>query len=188
MISEASQSPIRSHAALLRGINVGGRNKIKMADLRQCFLDDGFTNVLTYIQSGNVVFTAEEPSEALLESKLENILARRFAHEVRVLVRSRDSLERTVGAAPTSFGAEPGLYHYDVMFLSNELNASATAAEIPLRPGVDEIHAGSGVVYFRRLSSQLGKSRLSRITQLPLYQEMTIRNWRTTNKILTLLG
>lgn len=177
-----------SQVALLRGVNVGGRNRIKMADLRQCFLDHGHSAVSTYIQSGNVVFNAKPGSETALESGLERMLAERFEYKARVLVRSRQAMEHVVSNAPTSFGDHPELYRCDVMFLRDELSAVAAVVEIPQQAGVDEVHAGDGVVYFRRLASQASRSRLSRITTLPIYQQMTVRNWRTTTKLLSLLS
>ena len=81
--------------ALLRGINVGGKNIIKMAALRACFEDMGFADVATYIQSGNVMFSVSVRTPKNLESSIEEELAKRFDDTSRVVVVSQDELEKS---------------------------------------------------------------------------------------------
>ena len=95
------------YVALLRGINVGGNNMIKMADLKACFEDGGFTDVSTYIQSGNVLFTATGAASAI-PAEVERILRSSFSHyDASVVIRSkrqmrRPSRKRRRGSAPTA--------------------------------------------------------------------------------------
>lgn len=177
---------MKKYVALLRGINVGGKNIIKMSDLKLCFEKAGFLHVSTYIQSGNVLFQAEGQKDAL-ERKVENMLHKKFKHAIKVIVIAESSLKRVVNNAPRGFGSRPEKYHSDVMFLKKPLTASKVVKEVKLREGVDSIYAGQGVVYFSRLSKRLGQSYLSKITQMAIYQKMTIRNWNTTNKLLSLM-
>jgi uncharacterized protein (DUF1697 family) len=175
------------HLALLRGINVGGKNLIKMADLKACFEDHGFGNVVTYIQSGNVLFGSAESSSAKLTSQIEEMLGRAFDYPASVVVRNRAQLRRIVGRAPDGFGTEPSRYRYDVLFLKPPITAKRALNEIPTREGVDEVNAGTGVLYFSRLISRASQSRLSRVVSMPIYQSMTIRNWNTTTKLLEMM-
>ncbi len=171
------------HVALLRGINVGGKNIISMADLRAAFTDGGYADVGTYIQSGNVTFTADGPASDLAAS-IATLLEDRLGVRLVVVVRSHGRLAGVVADAPPGFADEPDTYHLDVAFLTDEVSGEQGCAAFNLREGVDEAWAGDGCVYFRRLSAERTKSRMSRISQTPEYQHMTIRNWRTTTTLL----
>jgi uncharacterized protein (DUF1697 family) len=92
-----------------------------------------------------------------------------------------------VRGAPKGFGTKPDRYRSDVIFLKRPLTASAAIKQIDTRDGVDRAWAGSGVLYFDRLASRAAQSRLSKVVSLPIYQQMTIRNWNTTTKLLGLL-
>ena len=92
--------------ALLRGINVGGRNRVAMADLREAFEAAGYRAVSTYIQSGNVLFETDAPRQAL-EEEIEAMLERRFGVPLVVVVRSSSQLRSVVAKAPDGFGEQP---------------------------------------------------------------------------------
>ena len=175
------------YVALLRGINVGGRNAIKMAELKASFEAMGFADVATYIQSGNVLFRTSERDRVKLSAKIEETLTRSFGFELRVVVMSDRQLASRVERAPLGFGEDPEEYRYDVIFLRKPLRSAAALQGWEPKPGVDAAHAGSGVVYVSRLKSKAAQSRLTRIIQLPTYQNMTIRNWNTTTKLLALM-
>ena len=165
---------------------VGGRNKVWMADLRAAFTDDGFPEVATYIQSGNVLFTSDGP-RADLEDDIESMLERRFGTRWVTVVRTHRELERIVDEAPEGFGSKPDRYHSDVIFLKKPLTPAAAMKIVDLREEVDEAWPGRGVLYFARLSARRTQSRLSRIVGTPEYQSMTIRSWSTTTRLLGLL-
>ena len=174
--------------ALLRGINVGGRNVIRMADLRSCFEANGFDDVVTYIQSGNVTFRDARSTPGDLTTRIEEMLASAFGYQARIALRSREQLESVVAGAPAGFGSQPDRYRYDTLFLRPPLTASAAMEEVRVRPGVDEAWAGEGVLYFSRLIAQASRSYLSRLASMPVYQDMTIRNWNTTTRLLQLMS
>ena len=125
-----------THVALLRGINVGGNNLIRMADLKACFEDGGFADVATFIQSGNVLFTARGSAPELM-ARIERMLSSTFGYEASVVVRSRSQMRAVVGRAPPGFGAEPSRFRYDVIFLKPPLTARAAMRVITPREGVD---------------------------------------------------
>ena len=149
----ASPSPSR-HVALLRGINVGGRNPVPMAEL---------------------------------ERRVSACVAERFGLSLVVVVRSCDQVRRVVAEAPGGFGTRPDTFHSDVVYLKSPLTSSEAMAVVKCRDGVDEAWPGDGVVYFQRLSARRAQSHMSKIIGTPPYQQMTIRNWATTTKLLTLL-
>jgi uncharacterized protein (DUF1697 family) len=176
----------KRYVALLRGINVGGRNKVAMADLREAFEDDGHEEVETYIQSGNVLFESDAPA-ASLEDRIEGFLERRFGIPLVVVVRSHAQLRDVVAEAPEGFGSAPDTYHSDVLFLKAPLTSRQAMEVVVRREGVDEAWPGTGVLYFARLSARRTQSRMSRIVGTPEYQKMTIRSWATTTRLLALL-
>ena len=174
------------YVALLRGINVGGNNLIKMSALKACLEAAGFGDVVTYIASGNVFFTTSSERSALT-AQIEKILTATFHYPSSVVLRTRKQMSDIVERAPNGFGKNPAKYRYDVIFLKEPLTANAAIKNVPTKPGVDEAHAGSGVLYFSRLISKATQSKLGKIVGTPVYQSMTIRNWNTTTKILALM-
>lgn len=174
------------YVALLRGINVGGKNLIAMPALKRCFEAQGLQDVVTYIQSGNVLFSASESSKRLTAT-LESALSSAFRYNARIVLRSERQLERVVAGAPKGFGTEPARYRYDVAFLKEPLTAPAAMRSVRFKPGVDQVHAGTGVIYFSRLIAKVTQSWINRLPSMPVYQNMTLRNWNTTTRLLGLM-
>ncbi|HYF10763.1 MAG TPA: DUF1697 domain-containing protein [Actinomycetota bacterium] len=175
------------YVALLRGINVGGKNLIRMSDLKASFEANGFDDVSTYIQSGNVLFTAPRGSSRALTARIETLLTATFGTAATVVVRSHAQLRSVVEHAPRGFGGRPREYRHDVVFLKEPVTAEAAVATIRTKPGVDEVWVGRGVLYFSRLEARATQSRLNSIVASPIYPSITIRNWNTTTKLLALM-
>jgi uncharacterized protein (DUF1697 family) len=178
---------MNQYVALLRGINVGGKNLIKMTDLKACFEELGLKDVHTYIQSGNVLFSAAGSDQAKLTKQIEHTLSKMFKYESRAVVRSLKQMKDIVTQAPNGFGIDPTTYRYGVIFLKGPLTASEAMKSVSMKEGVDHAFAGKGVLYFSRLISQATQSHLTRIIGMPVYQSMTIRNWNTTTKLLNIM-
>ena len=178
---------LNRHVALLRGINVGGSNLIRMTDLKACFELQGFDGVCTYIQSGNVLFDSVEADRSRLADKIEAVLSKTFNYQSRVVICSWKQMKAIVDQAPEGFGVESAAYHYDVIFLKDPLTAAQAIKNVSTKPGVDKACAGNGVLYFSRLIAGAAQSHLSRIVNLPMYHSMTIRNWNTTTKLCKLM-
>jgi uncharacterized protein (DUF1697 family) len=177
----------RLYVALLRGINVGGQNLIRMPALKACFEAQGLRDVATFIQSGNVVFIADGSDQLVLTRRIEDALSKAFAYTSRIVVRSFEQMRAIVHGAPKGFGSRPTVYRYDVIFLKEPLTSEHAMGSITAAPGVDRVFAGEGVLYFSRLISKATQSRLRHIVGTPAYQNMTIRNWNTTTKLLELM-
>jgi uncharacterized protein (DUF1697 family) len=169
--------------ALLRGINVGGRNPVSMIALREAFEAEGYRDVSTYIQSGNVLFGSDLARDSL-EDELEAMLRRRLGIPLVVAVRSHRQIRNIVHRSPEGFGEEPEDYHSDVVFLKAPLSPPRAMRVVKVREGVDQVWPGTGVLYFARLSARRAQSRMGSIIGTPEYQLMTIRSWSTTTKLL----
>lgn len=172
---------MNSYLLLLRGINVGGRNKIPMKELREHLEGLGYRQVSTYIASGNVLL-ASPGSPEQVGREVEAALVEKFDLDddlIKVLVLSPDQLHNVIGSKPEGFGEHPDTYHSDAIFLMGIDPETALTAFRP-REGVDRVWPGDGVIYSQRLSAELGRSRLSAVISSPLYKSMTIRSWNTT--------
>src|SRR5262245_26300365 len=179
---------MKTYIILLRGVNVGGKNKVSMATLRKHLEELGFSNVSTYIASGNVILKSDKPA-AEIKDQVEAALSKNFKLDsdlIKVLVLSRKQLQAVIDNKPKGFGEQPDKYHSDAIFLMDIESAQAMTVFDP-REGVDNVWAGDGVIYSQRLSAQRTKSRLNKIMATPAYQSMTIRNWNTTTKLLEIL-
>jgi uncharacterized protein (DUF1697 family) len=178
---------MNTYVILLRGINVSGKNKVPMAALRTCLETLGFSNVSTYIASGNVILESNQPP-GQIQTLIEQALPKTFnldSELIKVLALSHPQLQAIIAGKPTGFGEQPDKYHSDAIFLMGIDAAQAMPAFDP-REGVDQVWPGDGVIYSQRLSAERTKSRLSKIMASPLYRSMTIRNWTTTTKLLAL--
>jgi uncharacterized protein (DUF1697 family) len=179
---------MNTYVVLLRGINVGGKNKVPMAALKQCLEELGFANVATYIASGNVIL-ASDKSGGPVKDDIEAALPQAFKLDselIKVLVLSREQLQAVVDHKPAGFGDQPATYHSDVVFLM-DITADQAMAVFDPREGVDRVWPGDGVIYSQRLSAERTRSRLSKIAGTPAYKSMTIRTWNTTVKLLELV-
>jgi uncharacterized protein (DUF1697 family) len=173
------------YLALLRGINVGGKNLVKMADLRDVFDSMGFADVATYIASGNVLFWAPRQKRDELAARIESELTERFGTEVKVVLMTKTQLKAVVEGAPRGFGGKSHLC--DVVFVRKPLTAQKAFGLVQTREGVDRASPGKGVIYFSRLAAKASSSRLNKVASLPEYKNMTIRSWSTTTKLLGLM-
>jgi uncharacterized protein (DUF1697 family) len=179
---------ITKYLVLLRGINVGGKNKVPMAPLRALLEELGYSDVTTYIASGNVILSSDRPADEI-KRQIEAALPRTFQLDselVAVLVLTRAQLRATVDRKPEGFGEHPETYHSDAIFLMG-IDAAAAMRVFDPRPGVDRIWPGDGVIYSQRLSAERTRSRLSKAMGAPAYKSMTIRNWATTMALLELV-
>jgi len=179
---------MHTYVILIRGINVGGKNKLPMAGLKKCLEELGCSHVSTYIASGNVILESDQRPHGL-QAQIEAALLKTFKLDselIKVLVLTRAQLQAAVENRPKGFGELPEKYHSDAIFLMG-IDASQALPVFKPREGVDTVWPGDGVIYHQRLSAQRTKSRLSSIVGTPAYQSMTIRNWNTTTRLLALL-
>ena len=180
---------MNTYVILMRGINVGGKNKVPMAGLKKCLEELGFSNVSTYIASGNVILESDKrPDE--IKDQIEKTLPKSFKLDselVKVLVLTAKQVKTVSKDAPKDFGKEPKKFRYDVLFIMPPLTPAKAMAAIELKEGVDYAWAGRHAIYFRRLEAKVTSSRVSKIVGKPEYQLMTLRNWNTTQKIEALM-
>jgi uncharacterized protein (DUF1697 family) len=176
------------YAVLLRGVNVGGHNKLAMADLRRVLESLGYADVSTYLQSGNAVITSDDDDAERVERRIQESLLRELGMNPSVLIRTGAELAKVVADNPFPEAiAQPKLLH--VVFLSAQPDAERAATIDPAICPPDEFAVGDRAVYLRYAVSP-ARSRLSELVLKQLLRgrpdvSATARNWNT---VQTLLG
>jgi uncharacterized protein (DUF1697 family) len=175
------------YLALLRGINVGGNNIIKMNELKILFEELKFSDVRTYIQSGNVIFNDCEKDKNKLFKIIEKALFKKLSNKINIALLTFSEIEEIINKKPKGFG-EDSENKYDVIYLIEPLNVKDAVKEIKVREGVDKMYEGKKIVYISRSIKNLTKSYFSKILETPIYKNITIRNWNTTKKLHELMA
>jgi uncharacterized protein (DUF1697 family) len=168
---------------LVRGINVGGRSKLAMADLREIAEGCGFEQVRTYIQSGNLVCTASQRSSGAVAATLEKALAESTELRPKVMARTRDELAAAIDDNPfLQRGEDPA--HLHVTFLGSGEKASLGSLDMSAYAPEEAAVVGAQLYLF--LPTGLGRSKLAGDLARLEGPPGTTRNWRTTTKLLAM--
>lgn len=174
------------YAALLRGINVGGKSLVPMARLRACVEGAGFDDVSTYIASGNVFFSAPRRSAAALEAELERALEAEFDLPIMVFVRTPAQLAAVVAAVPKHWVGSKEL-RANGIFLAREIDRASIVDALPPRDGIDQAVYVKGTLLWATRVEGLTRSRLSKLPGSSIYRQVTVRNLNTTLKLAELV-
>lgn len=177
---------IMKYVALLRGINVGGANKLSMAELKGAFEDAGMTAVRTYINTGNVVFSTEIEDRHHLAGLLRTAVHERSGARADLQLRDEDEIAAIVEALPAEWTNSPSM-KCDVVFLQPDVDRADVLDELGPRPGIEDALYVPGAVIWRVDRKDATRSRLTRMVGTPLYSRVTVRNCNTTRKLLELL-
>lgn len=171
------------YVALLRGINVGGNRKVPMAELRHVFENQGFADVSTYINSGNVIFSAAvEPRAA----DIERAMAEQFGFIVDTLIVSRVKLTSVAQTIPDEW-ANDAEQKSDVVFLFPDIDTADILATIGYNLTIESMIYLPGAIITNISRNNQPKSSLLRLIGTPLYRRMTIRNVNTVRKLAELV-
>src|SRR5262245_57797124 len=127
-----------TYAAFLRGINVGGKNAVPMTELKARLERLGFTDIVTYINSGNIVFRAAGTDARALERKIDRVLARHFGVPAKTVVRTHAEMARLVKTIARTWKLDPA-WRYNVIFLRHPIDAPTVLAGITLKPDIERV-------------------------------------------------
>jgi uncharacterized protein (DUF1697 family) len=175
------------YVALLRGINVGGKTLIKMADLRTCAEELGLDDVSTFIASGNVLFESRERSAAKLETKIERAIEKRFELPVKVVVLDRAAYARIVKAIPKAWVGDETL-RANVAFVRRGTNAKEVVRALQPDAAVEEVKAIDGAILWATKRDAVNRSVMRKLIGGAAYKELTVRNLNTTLKLQELMA
>lgn len=174
------------YVALLRGINVGGNNKVEMSKLKKVFEDLGFSDVRTYINSGNVIFESVEKDTKKLNSIIEKAIKATFRFEVKTLIRTDKELKKLCKIIPSTWKNDTE-QKTDVLFLWDAFNKKSTLDTLSLTPGIDNVKYISGAIIWNIKRKEYNKSALHKIIGTTFYKNTTIRNVNTVHKLKALI-
>lgn len=175
------------YVALLRGINVGGKTLIKMAELKACVEELGLDQVTTYIASGNVLFESGEEDLVRLETKLERAIEERFGLPVKVVILDRGEYARIVEAIPEAWVGDANL-RANVAFVRRGTDARQVAHDLQPDPAIEQVKAVDGAILWATKRDALNRSVMRKLIGGATYKELTVRNLNTTLKLQELLA
>lgn len=175
-----------TYVALLRGINVGGNTKVEMKKLKALFERMRFTDVSTYINSGNVLFRTNQSRETLT-THIENSIKEEFGFPVRVAVRDQKQISEITERVPKNW-TNDAAQKTDVIFLWDEVNSSKVLEEILTNPKVDQLSYMDGALIWHIDRAHYNQSAMHKFIGTRVYKQMTARNINTVRKLRDLMG
>jgi uncharacterized protein (DUF1697 family) len=175
------------YVALLRGINVGGNSRVEMARLKTVFESLGFSNVTTYINSGNVIFSDHDLSTNKLADKIENAIEIEFSLKVPVVVRDLSNIQAVNKALPTSWTNDTTM-KTDVMFLWDGYDSPEILKSLTIKPAIDDVKYVPGAILWRVDRKNVTKSGMLKIVGSELYKNMTVRNCNTLRRLAVMMS
>jgi len=181
-----AKSNVNLFVALLRGVNVGGNNMISMSSLKKSFEAIGFTQVSTYINSGNIIFNAKESDARKLEQKIERMLVKDYELSSKVVLRSLLEMEKLVQSLPRDWDGDSS-WRYNVIFLRHTIDSEDILAELPANSDVEQVVYRPGTLLWSAQVDQISRSKMAKLSSRKLSQEMTVRNLNTTKKLYELM-
>ncbi|HTE57933.1 MAG TPA: DUF1697 domain-containing protein [Verrucomicrobiae bacterium] len=175
------------YVALLRGINVGGKNKVEMKRLKETFERIGTTDVVTYINSGNIIFKDTTHTPKQLVTLLEKAIAEDFGFAVKVLIRDKDNI-KMVAKALSDKWVNDATMKCDVLFLWEDFDTKEVLDLLTIKPDIDDVKYVPGAVLWRVDRPNVTRSGLMKIFGTEVYAHVTIRNCNTARKLATLMN
>lgn len=174
------------YVALLRGINIGGRNQINMKELKESLESIGMVNVITYIHSGNIIFEDSVHTETEIVLLLEEVILESFSFEIKVLIRSLNQFQHVMNTLPENWVNDKTMKS-DVLFLWHDIEDETVLKQFIIRPEVDTVLYVSGAILWSVSRENASKSGLNRFVSKNIYKKMTLRNVNTVRKIFSIM-
>lgn len=176
------------YIALVRGINVGGNNRVEMPRLKLAFENNGFFNISTYINSGNVIFESDEIDKMMLSRICEGFILKDFNVVTRVAVISADELNDALNNAPEWWGADPASKHNAIFVIEPASADSVMKSAGVIKPEYEKIASRGNVIFWSAPIATFGRSRWAKVVGTAAYQYITIRNYNTAKKLRDLVN
>lgn len=174
------------YIAFLRGINVGGKNKISMSELKELFEQNGFRNVVTYINSGNIIFSTDNNDESKLKEECESLIFARFQLEIPVSILSVKELSAAYDHAPSWWGKDKDSKHNAIFIIPPVTVEEVFETVGEIKPEYETVAYYGRVVFWSAPLKTFSRTRWSKIVGSSLYDSITIRNSNTVIKLLEL--
>jgi uncharacterized protein (DUF1697 family) len=180
------KAPAKIFVALLRGVNVGGKNLIRMGSLKESFERMGFGDVATYINSGNIIFRTQEGDARKLERIIEGMLSGEYGLECKVVVRSLPEMADLVRGLPETWDGGGG-WKYNVIFLRHSIDSENILGGLKSEGDIEQIVYRPGTLLWSARVSDLRRTIWHKLPGQKLFREMTVRNTNTTKRLYELM-
>lgn len=174
-----------NYIALLRGINVGNSVRITMKELKALFEKTGCTNVSTYINSGNVIFTSSD-DRLIIRKTVEKKLLKMTGTDIKVLIKTKDEIDAIAAAVPSGWKNDTE-QKTDIAYLLDAIDDEKIIDELPIKKEYIDIRYVKGAIMWNLKRADYNKSRINKIISCELYKDMTIRNVNTALALAKLL-
>ncbi len=174
------------NVAFLRGVNVGGNNLISMNDLKLYFAELGYSNIKTFGNSGNIIFTSESKDVRKIEADIEKLIEKNLKISITVIARSFQEIQKLENLIPASWIKTPDK-KYDVIFLHQSIDNPKIMNELGPNPQIEELIYYPGVLLWSIDRKDFSKSNLSKLVGSKLYKGMTIRTPGVVRKIYKIM-
>lgn len=165
------------YVALLRGVNVGTSKRVDMKTLKKLFESIGYTEVLTYINSGNIQFSSDETYDKV-EEAIQEILCKNLGEGIKVLLKTKEQMSEIAKMIPEEWKNDEG-QKTDVAYLFKSINRKEIVDELPIKKEYVRILYVDGALIWNVKRKDYNKSQLNKIIGQKIYKEMTIRNANT---------
>lgn len=177
---------VKKFIILLRGINVGGKNKVSMKELKELLEMNGFHNVITYINSGNLIFSSDSTDTEALKRNCEALILDKFKLELTALVISAEDLTEALSKAPDWWDADKESKH-NAIFVIPPVTVEKVFEEIgELKPEYEKAGYFGRVIFWSAPVKTYSRTRLSGVVGSSVYNSITIRNSNTVKKLAEL--
>ena len=177
---------MKKYIALLRGVNVGGKNKISMPLLKAAFIERGFFDVVTYLNTGNIIFTSEIQDAMLLQKQCQQIIKDVFHVDLAIAVISAYDLSEALLHAPNWWDNDTESKH-NAIFAIAPASVESIIKEIgETKPDYEQVFHYGTIIFWSAPLKTFSRTRWSRIASTSAYNTITIRNANTTKKLLQL--
>ena len=171
-----------TYVAFLRGVNVGGNSIVSMAAIKEALIALGLSDVRTYINSGNVIFSTRASDVQQLTARIEKALEQHTGIAIKLLLMDHKALKKIVDAIPRNWVDDKTMRTY-VLLLWEELDNRRILDRLPMKPGIDELKYTPGAVVWRVDRVNVGRSQMNRLVGTPVYKKITIRSANTMRKL-----
>lgn len=176
---------MEKYIALLRGVNVGGKNKVSMSILKTAFEEKGFFDVYTYINSGNVIFSSKESDIVALQNNCRQAIIDKFRLDIPVAVISASELSDALGNAPEWWDDDLESKHIAIFMIAPAV-ADTLVNEVGINHEYEKVSTYGKVIFWSAPINTFSRTKWSKIIATPAYSYITIRNANTTKKLLEL--
>lgn len=177
---------MEKYIAFLRGINVGGKNKVSMPELKTLFEQSGFEDVVTYINSGNVIFSSDENDESRLKERCEAFIANTFQLNIPVSIVSVKDLSAAHDHAPQWWDQDKDSKHNAILIIPPTTVEEVFAEVGAIKPEYEKVDYFGRVIFWSAPIKTFSRTRWSKIVGSAVYDSITIRNANTIKKLLQL--